>query len=1543
MRKFFNAVSRLALVALIATSIMPLGPINMAQAVAPNWNTTGNYVVRFVLGASNYDHDLTLSQDGSGNLTGNGGYPAGGAHTYSWVLTSGSVSADTIDFLADYTASADAVTPQTTMHVNGTIAPGGSMSGTWTDNYQGGSRAGTWSTISGNALAIPANDTNVDVVVRPSTLTLAPGGWYFYNDVTDTPTTTTVPGAYDMVTGPGSPPKGNGSVEMSVTGSERFNIASYQFAGTDLSAIGALAFSTYEPSSNPDIANRAIYLNFDIDFDNTNAVIPAGYKGRLVYVPADNGSVNEDTWQSWNTLTGQWRWSGYDAAGSVWPDGNASALRSWTDIKAAFPNAEVFNESFTGQMLLRAGEPYPEGFTGNVDKFVFKTGTTTTTYDFEPDLQPTPIDVSVNKVWQDANGTPIEGPSNKDDITITVTEPDNDTRTCNYNANGELDCSNTITGDSTETFGVSETGLPAGWTVDDSTVGSQIAPICPAEPNSKETVLHCTITVINKQNLASPCNTELVANRGFELPEVTNPAQWDLFPSGTPDLSWSVDNAGTNTNGNLEIQEGVFGWAAHGGNQFAEVDSDTNVNMYQDLITQNNGVYTVTLWTSPRPGVGSADNSMQIKMGGTLLGTIAEDGSNLQQTVWTKHTFTFTATGDVSRLEIIGTGTSNGLGGLVDDVSVIQDCLSEVTICKYDDSQNPLGGWNVFLKGPQADSVEVNPDGTDYATAVLPAGSYVLEASGKYVYRPGDSSASESDTAYSKRLASDGVYGGPFVPWVRENDFPVPYVGWLGIQVNDGFYDWGSTFNPTHEYSGNFTLGADAPINFRILDDNYSDNSGHLTVDVYPVYHGVTGQNGCVTLHNIPYGTYKLDEIMQDGWENVSGQGDSVIVDQPTEPGRDQQDSFVLVNECVSEQCAQPIPLLHLVKVVCNDYSDIVGNASANSFDATDGHYDEFNNYNAGGGNPFFDPLQPKPVDPLEIPANCHLQSGWHFALSSDINQDNDYQDVGPTAVNGEFVTPIAGLGSVLSANLQSGIHNGNFWVSEIMPGDSNIKFGALRCYNDALNGDNLEFINVGDANPTNIYCIAYNVQPAVPCVDSPINVASGTVTQFLGLKEGDPAPVSLTNPLNYPLGTPGNATGVGPTGYPGAWDGAINDPDVSGALFVSNDAIQPTNSGGSGHDGTVNSWRLFSHNFTIPAGATNISSPVLHFAADNEATAFLDDVPIGFTTSFSSVFDTGALALTPGTHTLKFAVKNYAFEPQNNPTGLIYKLQEITYSCGDNNDAPNLILVKNFDNNPNDVSPDQFSFTLNDGSAESFDSDGQTELTLPTGEYDVQEVQGMLGWSLESVHCQYESQSAGTGIENGEHVNLVDDDPVICTFTNTFTGGDGNRFTLNVDTSGDGEGVVTSNDGGINCDSNAVETDCTETYPEGTVVDLTATPDAGSNFDNTWAVSAGTCTGNTTPCQVTMNSNIDLNAHFDLNSGGSSGGGSRSGSGSKPDDGQVLGDFTDVPSGQVAGASTTLPVTGSPTWVLLMIALLAAPMYYFRSLAVVKSAPKTK
>ncbi len=150
MNKFIAPVTLSALLAVTVIAALPT-----FAAEAPNYDATGNYIIAMHTLGSDATHDMSLTQDASGNLTGSGGSPAG-ANVYLWTITSGSVSSSTIDFSANYTATADAVTPQTVLHVNGAIASDGSMSGTWSDNYQGNARTGTWETTSGHAVPIVA-------------------------------------------------------------------------------------------------------------------------------------------------------------------------------------------------------------------------------------------------------------------------------------------------------------------------------------------------------------------------------------------------------------------------------------------------------------------------------------------------------------------------------------------------------------------------------------------------------------------------------------------------------------------------------------------------------------------------------------------------------------------------------------------------------------------------------------------------------------------------------------------------------------------------------------------------------------------------------------------------------------------------------------------------------------------------------------------------------------------------------------------------------------------------------------------------------------------------------------------------------------------------------------------------------------------------------------------------------------------------------------------------------------------------------------------
>jgi glucose/arabinose dehydrogenase len=85
--------------------------------------------------------------------------------------------------------------------------------------------------------------------------------------------------------------------------------------------------------------------------------------------------------------------------------------------------------------------------------------------------------------------------------------------------------------------------------------------------------------------------------------------------------------------------------------------------------------------------------------------------------------------------------------------------------------------------------------------------------------------------------------------------------------------------------------------------------------------------------------------------------------------------------------------------------------------------------------------------------------------------------------------------------------------------------------------------------------------------------------------------------------------------------------------------------------------------------------------------------------------------------------------------------------------------------------------------------------------------------------------------------------------------------FTLTVATAGAGSGQVKSVPAGIRCG-----TDCTEAYDNGTVVNLTPKPVAGSTFAG-WS---GSCTG-TGSCAVTMNAAKSVTATFNTTGGAAS------------------------------------------------------------------------
>ena len=120
----------------------------------------------------------------------------------------------------------------------------------------------------------------------------------------------------------------------------------------------------------------------------------------------------------------------------------------------------------------------------------------------------------------------------------------------------------------------------------------------------------------------------------------------------------------------IEIQDNVAGAPAPtGGAQFVELDSTGNSTMYYDLAV--GGTFNIDFLYSPRPNVGSASNPISVYLNGVKLsppGTLT--GGPLGATSWMSYSTNHFSAAAGSRIEFRAEGTSDSLGGYVDNITI---------------------------------------------------------------------------------------------------------------------------------------------------------------------------------------------------------------------------------------------------------------------------------------------------------------------------------------------------------------------------------------------------------------------------------------------------------------------------------------------------------------------------------------------------------------------------------------------------------------------------------------------------------------------------------------------------------------------------------------------------------------------------------------------------------------------------------------------------------------------------------------------------------
>lgn len=181
---------------------------------------------------------------------------------------------------------------------------------------------------------------------------------------------------------------------------------------------------------------------------------------------------------------------------------------------------------------------------------------------------------------------------------------------------------------------------------------------------------------------AAHASTNLVINGSFEDPNIPS-ISFAVFGSIT---GWT-----TTTGPGIEIQDNAV--LAFDGDQYVELDSHPspgNSGMAQTLTTTPGTFYELSFAYSPRPGVPAESNAIEVYWDGTLLDTLAEDGTGLTSTDWSLNTYTVSASSGSTVLEFRAAGTPETLGGFVDGVSVVVATLQSTIDIKPGSDPNSI-------------------------------------------------------------------------------------------------------------------------------------------------------------------------------------------------------------------------------------------------------------------------------------------------------------------------------------------------------------------------------------------------------------------------------------------------------------------------------------------------------------------------------------------------------------------------------------------------------------------------------------------------------------------------------------------------------------------------------------------------------------------------------------------------------------------------------------------------------------------------------------
>jgi len=162
---------------------------------------------------------------------------------------------------------------------------------------------------------------------------------------------------------------------------------------------------------------------------------------------------------------------------------------------------------------------------------------------------------------------------------------------------------------------------------------------------------------------AGVAKANLIVNGSFENPARTGNS-WAVYTS--------IEGWATTSGPGIEIQKNVAG-ASYDGVQHVELDSHGNSAMRQYIDTVIGQSYNLTFAYSPRPGVSSGSNLIDVLWNTvSLTSGLGITGTGAANTVWRIMNFTVIGTGSNlgDSLVFMATGNNDSLGGYIDAVSL---------------------------------------------------------------------------------------------------------------------------------------------------------------------------------------------------------------------------------------------------------------------------------------------------------------------------------------------------------------------------------------------------------------------------------------------------------------------------------------------------------------------------------------------------------------------------------------------------------------------------------------------------------------------------------------------------------------------------------------------------------------------------------------------------------------------------------------------------------------------------------------------------------